>query len=125
MSQQPDEIHYGGIIPYDKSTEVLKDYFVLLFPTHFWTEGFPGTLIDAMAAGVPAIASDCPSCKELITDGKTGLLYTFGNTSQLTERLILCANHPEIINNMKPACLSKAKEYLPENIIRILASEII
>lgn len=125
MSQQPNEIHYCGIIPYDKSSEVLEKYFALLFPTHFWTEGFPGTLIDAMAAGVPPIASNCPSNKELIADGTTGMLYTFGDIGQLTDRLILCASHPELINNMRPACLKKAGEYLPENVIKVLSSEII
>lgn len=125
MIKQPDEIQYGGIIPFDQSTEVLCKYYALLFPTHFWTEGFPGTLIDAMAAGTPPIASDCPSDKELITDGVTGLIYEFGNTTQLTDRLIHCANHPELIDNMRPACLMKAKEYLPENVIKVLASEII
>ena len=125
MSQQTEEIQYGGIIPYEKSSEVLEKYFALLFPTHFWTEGFPGTLIDAMAAGVPPIASDCPSNKELIDDGTTGMLYAFGDTSQLTDKLMLCASHPELINNMRPACLWKAGEYLPEIVIKVLASEII
>mgnify|MGYP002621239669 CR=1 FL=1 len=125
MSQQPDEIHYCGIVPFNQSSEVLGRYFALLFPTHFWTEGFPGTLIDAMAAGTPPIASDCPSNKELITDGVTGMLYEFGDTGQLTARLIQCAKHPELINDMRPACLKKAGEYLPENIIKVLASEFV
>lgn len=125
MSQQTEEIQYGGIIPYEKSSEVLERYFALLFPTHFWTEGFPGTLIDAMAAGVPPIACDCPSNKELIVDGTTGMLYAFGDTCQLTDKLMLCASHPELINNMRTACLRKAGEYLPETVIKVLASEIV
>lgn len=54
----PDYIKYRGLIDYDKSVDVLKNYCVLLFPTHFYTEGIPGTILDAYAAGIPVI-----SCK--------------------------------------------------------------
>lgn len=125
MSKQSEEIKYCGIVPFDKSTEVLGNYFSLLFPTHFKTEGFPGTLIDAMSAGVPPIASDCPSCKELITDGLSGLLFPLGEVDKLTDRLMLCANNPSVINNMRIQCVKKAREYTPDSVIKILSSEII
>ena len=54
----PDFIRCGGAIAADRSTETLKSYFALLFPTYYRGEGFAGTLIDAMSAGVPVIASD-------------------------------------------------------------------
>ena len=125
MSNQPEEIRYCGIAPFDKSTEVLGQYFALLFPTRFRTEGFAGTLTDAMSAGVPPIASDCPSNKELIADGKTGLLFAMGNAGQLADILMRCAANPAIVNDMRAECLRKAKEYLPENVIKILASEMV
>ena len=125
MSQQPKEIKYCGVAPFDKSTEVLGKYFALLFPTRFQTEGFAGTLIDAMSAGVPPIASDCPSNKELIADGQTGLLFSMGNADQLADILMQCASNPAIINDMRAACLQKAKEYTPETVIKVLSSEIV
>ena len=124
MSCQPTEIAYRGIAPFDKSSEILGNYFALLFPTHFWTEGFPGTLIDAMSAGVPPIASDCPSCRELIDDSITGVLFPMNNVEQLTEQLIKCAQNPDFINAMRPACLRKASKFLPEEIIKTLTSEL-
>jgi len=125
MDQQPEEIRYCGIVPFGKSTEVLANYFSLLFPTHFMTEGFPGTLIDAMAAGVPPIASDCPSCKEIIADGFSGLLFPMGDVDKLTDRLMSCANNPSVINNMRVQCIKKAREYMPENVIKVLSSKIV
>lgn len=46
----PEYINYGGVIPFGCSTEVLKNYYALLFPTYYESEGFAGTLIDAMVA---------------------------------------------------------------------------
>ncbi len=47
-----------------------SDVFVL--PTY--REGLPRSLIEAMAAGLPVIASDIPACRELVVPDETGLL---------------------------------------------------
>lgn len=31
----PYYIRYGGLIPFDRSVETLKEYFALLFPTYY------------------------------------------------------------------------------------------
>lgn len=62
----PEYINYGGIIRFDRSTEVLRNYYALIFPTYYEGEGFAGTLIDAMAAGVPVIASDWKYNTEIV-----------------------------------------------------------
>lgn len=48
----PPYIKYCGTVSFDKTTEVLKEYFALVFPTRFYTEGIPGTIIDAFASGL-------------------------------------------------------------------------
>ena len=125
MSRQPDEIHYGGIIPFDKSSEVLKNYYALLFPTFYHGEGFPGTLIDAMSSGLPVIASDWHSNSEIVLNQHTGFIFPTHSVEALTDILLKIAAAPGIINKMRHACLAKAKEYLPENVIKVLAKEII
>ena len=120
MKSQPAEIRYCGIVPYQQSMETLQHYFALLFPTLFPTEGFAGTIIDALAAGLPIIASDCPSNKELIAEGTTGILYPATDVDALTEILQQIAQQPDIINAMRPNCIAEATDYQPENVIRTL-----
>lgn len=38
------------------------------------TEGLPNALLEAMAAGLPTVATDVPGCRDLITHGQTGWL---------------------------------------------------
>ncbi len=48
-----------------------SDVFVLAS----FTEGHPKVLLEAMACGLPCVASDCAGNRSLITDGETGLLF--------------------------------------------------
>jgi glycosyltransferase involved in cell wall biosynthesis len=51
-------------------------------------EGFPITLLEAMAAGVPVAAFDCaPGVREIVSDGEDGLLARLGNTMELAGHL--------------------------------------
>lgn len=113
----PDYISYKGSVDFDKSVEILKGYFVLLFPTHFKTEGIPGTIIDAYAAGIPVIASKWNSADEVITEGVTGHIYNFMHLSELELLLNSALDAPENMENMKENCLKRAEEFLPEKVI--------
>lgn len=110
-------VKYRGAVPAEKSVDILRDYFALVFPTHFYTEGIPGTIIDAYAAGVPVIASKWESFKDVIEDGITGFGYEFGNKAELQKRLEYIADNPKLIINMKSACIEKADQFMPENAI--------
>lgn len=125
MCKQPEEIRYCGMIDYNKSTEVLHQYFALLFPTYYQGEGFAGTLIDAMAAGVPSIVSDWKFNAEIITDKKTGYVFPTHSTQELSNILTRIADHPETMISMRKNCLQEAKNYLPEVVTRILKEQII
>lgn len=120
----PDFISYQGFVDADRSVEVLKDYFALLFPTHFYTEGIPGTVIDAYAAGVPVISAKWQSYGDVIDEGITGMGYDFDSIGQLEELLLKIADKPEIITSMKQACLNKARQYTPETAVRIITENL-
>ncbi len=116
----PPFVKYQGIVPFDQSVEVLKNYFALLFPTHFFTEGIPGTVIDAYAAGVPVISSMWESFADVIDDQITGIGYTFGSVNELTDLLSRISEKPQMILDLKKACITKAEKFTPEKVIGIL-----
>lgn len=116
----PIYINYKGTINFDKSVEVIKHYFALLFPTKFKTEGIPGTIIDSFAAGVPVIVSNWDSAIEIV-DNKTGIIYDFNERSKLEKVLFELESSSSKLNLLKKNCLIKAEEFNPDIIVSKLA----
>lgn len=112
LSQCPPYIKYCGIVPYGASTSVLKRYFSLLFPTYYKGEGFPGTIIDAYAAGLPVIASDWHYNSEIVKHKNTGIVLK--KEQKLFEILEEVSKNPDMLNSMRNNCLDEAKKYLPK-----------
>ncbi|MFR8747243.1 glycosyltransferase family 4 protein [Gemmiger formicilis] len=114
---------YCGVIPANESVEALKDYYALLFPTHWKHEGIPGTIIDALSAGVPVIARRWQYCDEMLKDGYTGLIYDFEQPEQLKTKIIYAINHKSDMMVMKRNCLKKAESYSEEHVIKQIIKE--
>lgn len=112
--------NYCGVVDGGDSVKILKDYYCLLFPTKFQTEGIPGTIIDAFAAALPVICSDWQRCRQLIIDGKNGIVYKFADYSELKKSIIYAINNPERIKKLKSGCLKAYQDYLPDKAIKPL-----
>ena len=119
----PLYIKYGEFVPFDKSVEVLKNYFALLFPTYYEGEGFAGTLLDAMAAGVPVIASDWRYNPEIVNE-KTGYVYPVHDNHAFVTTLISVGNNSDLLLSEKSDCLKEAEKYRAENVIQCLTSKL-
>jgi glycosyltransferase involved in cell wall biosynthesis len=66
------------------------DMFVL--PSY--REGLPRSVIEALAGGVPVVASDIPACRELVEPGETGLLVPVGDPAALAAAIGELAGDP-------------------------------
>lgn len=82
----------------------VSDIYVL--PSHI--EGLPLALLEAMACGNICIATDIPGTNEVITNEKTGLLFTPSDVNDLAEKIIYVCdclkNNPAYINKLKMNC---------------------
>jgi glycosyltransferase involved in cell wall biosynthesis len=79
------EVAFPGVVPQERLLPYYgaADAFVLAS----FTEGHPKALLEAMAAGVPCVVSDCEGNRSLVTDGKTGLLFDPHRPDELADRL--------------------------------------
>ena len=115
----PDTICYKGCADPSESVLTLCQYDVQIFPTHYSTEGIPGSIVDSYAAAVPVVASKWNSYDDIVAEEKTGLGYEIGNISELTMRLQeLCEDRSKLIR-MAESCIEFYKEqYTPESALK-------
>lgn len=120
----PEYIEYGGVIDFNKSVETLSKFDLLLFPTHYYTEGFPGTLLDSFASGLPVVAPDIPAVKELVFDNISGVLYPFRDNSQFAKVVGDLYDDREKINRMKCACIDEYEKYRPDFVMGTILNKL-
>ncbi len=66
--------------------EILSNTDIFAFSTTK-DEGFGIALIEAISLGIPIIASDVPACREVLMEGKGGILVKAGNIDEWEEKL--------------------------------------
>lgn len=115
MQQQfPEYIRYMGIVDFRKSGQVLKDYFAMLFPTYYASEGYPNAVVDAFAAGLPVIATRWNYNADIIRDHVDGILVDVGDINQIVEAIETLTSDLKAYVQMRVNCLERCEEYRPE-----------
>jgi glycosyltransferase involved in cell wall biosynthesis len=79
-------VRYGGVLAPEQVTATLSHYDMLLLPTKHISEGYPGAVLEAYAAGIPFITTRCGAIPEIV-DEQTGLFVEAGNASALYEAM--------------------------------------
>ena len=98
----------------DRVFERMQAARALVMPSICY-EGFPRTLVEAFAAGLPVIASRLGAMAALIKDGHTGLLFDPGNAADLAAKLQWAHSHPERMDAMGLAARAEYEaHYTPE-----------
>jgi glycosyltransferase involved in cell wall biosynthesis len=110
--QLTDNIKLMGTVQDIQSCLEQADLFV--FPSKY--EGFPNALLEAMAVGVPCIASRCSGNTELITDNINGRLFEIGDTGTLTDLILKLLADQQTRAAFSAASQQKALSYDPETI---------
>lgn len=74
--------------------ELYQSVDILFFPTR--REGFGLVAAEAMACGLPVVATDCSSLPELITHDRGGFLFEPDNRQQMLEYLLRLVRDPAL-----------------------------
>lgn len=103
-----------GVRPLAEVLQRLSSAAFLVLPSACY-EGFPRTLVEAYACGVPVIASRHGSLKELVHEGRTGLLFEPGDAAGLVKCIRWAQAHPEAMLDMGRAARAEYElRYTPQ-----------
>ena len=131
--EQGVKVRFLGLKPREEVYTLLKDYDLFAQPSRY--EGFGLTLVEAMAAGTPVVASDNDGPGEILRGEKYGLTFASGDFDALARRIAeIFGNYPEALRRAEAArshalsafdISATAKRYLDiyaENLRRIKKS---
>lgn len=103
-------VRYCGSIPSDMVNTVLKKYDVLLFPTFYDGEGYPGVILEAYACGLPVITSRWRNIPEIV-DASSGILIEPKNIQELKSAVMYLYNSNEVYMNLCKGVKIKVMEF--------------
>ena len=101
--------NYKGLVLPSQVSSRLSLYSVLIVPTAYIHEGYPGVIIEAMFSGVLVIASNYGAISEIIDDEVNGLLFDSNDFDMLKQKLL--SLNSEKFNNLTHAAYVKAKSF--------------
>lgn len=87
-----------GYVPFENMPSRYRQMDILLMPTV--REGLSLAVLEAMACGLPVVASDCSSLPEQIDNGKGGFLCPVGDVDAFAEKINFLANRPTLRREM-------------------------
>lgn len=110
-------INYKGFLDPNDIYIVLSKYDVMLFPTYYQGEGFPGAILDAYISGLPVIASNWQDNVEIVKHKETGMLFESKQIIEIVNSLEYLIDNPDLILSMSENCRYLANEYHVRKVI--------
>lgn len=87
-----DRLQFNGPLPHERVQDWLRSLDVFVLPSV--SEGCPNILMEAMAAGLPCVATRTGAVEDLMEEGVSGLVVTWGDSKALAEALQRIADDP-------------------------------
>jgi 1,2-diacylglycerol 3-alpha-glucosyltransferase len=110
-------VYFTGLVPYAEMPAYMAmcDAFV----TASVTEVHPLSVIEAMAAGLPALGIDSPGISDTIQDNVTGLIST-DDMAVFTARMVRLATDRTLRQQMGQAAMQASRQYAIERTVKLM-----
>lgn len=108
-----DRVRFTGFLDQDALQALFRESHIFFHPSETAggdVEGVPNALLEAMAGGLPVVATRHGGIPEVVTDGKTGLLCAERNHAALAGALLRLADSPDFFQELSEQAAISVKE---------------
>lgn len=92
-------VEFHGFTEHERMFDLLQSARVLALPS-LWPEPVGLIAIEAMAAGIPVVASAAGGLPEVVEHGRSGYLVQPGSAAELADRLCIFLEQPDVADAM-------------------------
>jgi glycosyltransferase involved in cell wall biosynthesis len=117
--QSLKHVKYCGTLKHSEVPDILCQYQAFVFPSFYPNEGHPGSLIEAMAAGLPIVTTDRPFIYEVATKNEA-LIIPAQDAKQLADAANLLAENESLRKHLSENAFQRSKMFDAETLIPIL-----
>ena len=112
-------VSYAGDVVPNRMRDYYRSIDVFILAS-VWPENQPLTIIEAMACGVPVIATNCGGNPELVQDKIVGRLVPPGDPDSLAEAILSYAANPSIVQlHGERSCRKISCQSLQKSVVRL------
>lgn len=111
LRRQADRLSLDGAVDFAgarDSAELLPTFDVFVQPSLYESQGL--SILEAMAAGRPVVATDVGGVRDVVRDGETGLLVRAGDPEALAAALVRLADAPEFAASLASRGRARVRE---------------
>ena len=101
-AQEVAGVEWLGRQSRERVLELMQNAHMLVFPS-IWYEGFPMTLVEAFAAGLPVVTSQLGGMASVVEHKRTGLHFRPGDPAALEAQVEWALDHPAELKGMRRA----------------------
>jgi len=102
-------VRLAGPVPPERVSELLQISHIFVLPSH--REGTPNSLLEAMACGIPCVATRVGDVPSIVRDGKDGLLVRPGAPAELGLKIRLLLEDTKLYEEISRNSRKKALQY--------------
>ncbi len=102
-------VHFPGFLTHGKLIPLMQDADIFVLPSH--SEGFPFVVLEAMAAGLPVVATPVGAVPEILHEGRNGFLFPAGNAPLMAECILRLLSDPALCRTIGKTNREDARKY--------------
>lgn len=111
-----DKIEFMGQIPKEKTSPYYQEASVFVLPS--LNEGMSNAMLEALASGLPILATDTGGSKELIREGENGFIIKMKDSQDIAEKIEKLIKDLELRRKMGENSRQRALELSWENVAK-------
>ena len=102
---------YGGVLEPEDVPRVLSEHDLLLFPSYYPGEGYPGVILEAFQCGLPVIAARWRAVPELVGHEENGLLVEPRSAGEVRSAIKRLLDDPDLYRRLCEGAKRRGEDF--------------